>query len=185
MQIGLWRTPVCGEVRNPLIGRYCGNRVFLLNLLDSKIITMISGEIKNRIGQISDSFCSGGIPAPVPVVSRKTCLSTMKHLLILFLFPCLLACSKEPDPYGTPPQPGTFNLTTVITDAAGKSVDIAGDWAVFTEPEETRFNKFIQFTQDSETVFDIQSNEAFMLEYKQDRETLPVYSGGKVDEARV
>ena len=80
--------------------------------------------------------------------------------------------------------PGRFNLSTVITDANGNSLDLAGDWAVFQDPDETKFTNYLHYDQTSETMFSVKENDAFMLEYDQGRESLPVYVNGIVDKRR-
>ena len=106
----------------------------------------------------------------------------MKRLYIILLsIASLYGCGKPSSILDGQLAPGTFNLSTVITDANGKSLDLAGDWAVFQDPEEDRFFNYLHYDQDSETVYSVKFNEIFMLEYDQGRESLPRYDMGVVD----
>lgn len=101
-------------------------------------------------------------------------------LLFLFLF-LFCSCDKTYPSVDEMLPPGTFNLSTVITDANGNSLYLAGDWAVFQDPDETKFTNYLHYDQTSETMFSVKENDAFMLEYDQGRESLPVYVNGIVD----
>lgn len=108
----------------------------------------------------------------------------MKKILPMLLLILLISCSK---PYPSVDEllpPGTFNLSTIITDSYGNSVDLAGDWAVFQDPDETKFTNYLHYDQTSETVFSVTYNNTFMMEYDEGRETLPVYDNGSVDKRR-
>jgi len=101
-------------------------------------------------------------------------------LLVLLLF----SCEK---PYPSVDEllpPGTFNLSTVITDSSGRQVDLSGDWAVFQDPSETKFTNFLHYDQTTETVYSVTYNDVFMMEYDSGRESLPVYEGGIIDKRR-
>ena len=104
-------------------------------------------------------------------------------LLFLFLF-LFCSCDKTYPSVDEMLPPGTFNLSTVITDANGNSLDLAGDWVVFQDPDETKFTNYLHYDQTSETMFSVKENDAFMLEYDQGRESLPVYVNGIVDKRR-
>ncbi len=95
----------------------------------------------------------------------------------------LCGCEKYPTVDELLP-PGTFNLTTVITDAAGNSVDLAGNWAVFQTPDETCFTHYVHYEQTFSIAYSVTNNDVFMLEYDQGRESLPVYDDGKVNRPR-
>ena len=105
-------------------------------------------------------------------------------LLSLLIAICLTGCDEAYPSVDELLPPGTFNLSTVITDSNGNSVDLAGDWAVFQDPDETRFTNYLHYDQTTETVFSVTCNDTFMLEYDQGRETLPVYDNGNVDKRR-
>ena len=102
-------------------------------------------------------------------------------VLFLILF---CACEKSDPSWDELLPPGTFNLSTVITDSNGNSLDIAGDWAIFQDPGETKFTKFIHFNQISDTIYSVEGNKVFMLEYDAGRETLPVYDNGTANKRR-
>lgn len=109
----------------------------------------------------------------------------MKRLYILLLsMASLYGCGKPSASWEEQLAPGTFNLSTIITDANGKSLDLAGDWAVFQDPEEDRFFNFLHYDQNSETVYSVEYNDVFMKEYDQGRESLPTYDMGIVDKRR-
>ena len=109
----------------------------------------------------------------------------MKRLYILLLsMASLYGCGKPSSSWEEQLAPGTFNLSTIITDANGKSLDLAGDWAVFQDPEEDRFFNFLHYDQNSETVYSVEYNDVFMKEYDQGRESLPTYDMGVVDKRR-
>ena len=109
----------------------------------------------------------------------------MKRLYILLLsMVSLYGCGKPSSSWEEQLAPGTFNLSTIITDANGKSLDLAGDWAVFQDPEEDRFFNFLHYDQNSETVYSVEYNDVFMKEYDQGRESLPTYDMGVVDKRR-
>ena len=105
----------------------------------------------------------------------------MKKMLPILLLMLLGACGKGEPSVDAVLPPGTFNISTLITDADGRSLDLAGDWAVFQDPDETRFTHFLHFDQTSETAYSVTENKVFMLEYEQGRETLPCYAAGAVD----
>ena len=109
----------------------------------------------------------------------------MKRLYIILLsMACLYGCGKPSSSWEEQLAPGTFNLSTIITDANGKSLDLAGDWAVFQDPDEDRFFNYLHYDQDSETIYSVESNDVFMKEYDQGRESLPRYDKGVVDKRR-
>ena len=109
----------------------------------------------------------------------------MKRLYIILLsMASLYGCGKTSSSWEEQLAPGTFNLSTIITDAKGKSLDLAGDWAVFQDPEEDRFFNFLHYDQNSETVYSVEYNDVFMKEYDQGRESLPTYDMGVVDKRR-
>ncbi len=109
----------------------------------------------------------------------------MKRLYIILLsMASLYGCGKPSPGWDGQLAPGTFNLSTVITDAHGKSLDLAGDWVVFQDPEEERFFSFLHYDQHSETNYSVQFNDVFMKEYDQGRESLPHYDMGVVDKRR-
>ena len=109
----------------------------------------------------------------------------MKRLYIILLsMASLYGCGKPSSSWEEQLAPGTFNLSTIITDANGKSLDLAGDWAVFQDPEEDRFFNFLHYDQNSETVYSVEYNDVFMKEYDQGRESLPTYDMGVVDKRR-
>ena len=109
----------------------------------------------------------------------------MKRLYIILLsIASLYGCGKPSSDWDEQLAPGTFNLSTVITDAHGKSLDLAGDWAVFQDPDEERFFNFLHYDQHSETNYSVQFNDVFMKEYDQGRESLPHYDMGVVDKRR-
>ena len=108
----------------------------------------------------------------------------MKKMLPILLLMLLGACGKGEPSVDAVLPPGTFNLSTWITDAGGRSLDLAGDWAVFQDPDETRFTHFLHFDQTSETVYSVTENEVFMLEYERGLEELPRYATGAVDKCR-
>ena len=80
--------------------------------------------------------------------------------------------------------PGTFNQTTVITDENGRSTDIAGDWAVFSAPDEAQFTHYLHFDQETEVSYNILDNEIFTIACLQGNENLPVYDHGMVNKRR-
>ena len=106
--------------------------------------------------------------------------SVFPFCMIISVLVC--ACGKRPVDYEL--VPGTFNQTTVITDMNGMSVDIAGDWAVFTDPYEVQFTHFIHFDQTSETTYNILENEIFTIACLQGNESLPVYDNGTVNKRK-
>ena len=109
----------------------------------------------------------------------------MKRLYIILLsVASLYGCGKPSSSWEEQLPPGTFNLSTIITDANGKSLDLAGDWAVFQDPDEDRFFNYLHYDQDSETIYSVESNDVFMKEYDQGRESLPRYDKGVVDKRR-
>ena len=109
----------------------------------------------------------------------------MKRLYFFLLsIASLYGCGKPSSIWDEQLAPGTFNLSTVITDAHGKSLDLAGDWAVFQDPDEERFFNFLHYDQHSETNYSVQFNDVFMKEYDQGRESLPHYDMGVVDKRR-
>ena len=109
----------------------------------------------------------------------------MKRLYILLLsMASLYGCGKPSSSWEEQLAPGTFNLSTIITDAKGKSLDLAGDWAVFQDPDEARFFNYLHYDQNSETVYSVEYNDVFMKEYDQGRESLPTYDMGVVDKRR-
>ena len=109
----------------------------------------------------------------------------MKRLYILLLsMASLYGCGKPSSSWEEQLAPGTFNLSTIITDAKGKSLDLAGDWAVFQDPDEARFFNYLHYDQNSETVYSVEYNDVFMKEYDQGRESLPTYNMGVVDKRR-
>ncbi|MBQ9597656.1 MAG: hypothetical protein IJR34_05355 [Bacteroidales bacterium] len=108
----------------------------------------------------------------------------MKKFLPFLLLILLGACEKSDPSWDELLPPGTFNLSTVITDSNGNSLDIAGDWAIFQDPGETKFTKFIHFDQISDTIYSVEGNKVFMLEYDAGRETLPVYDNGTANKRR-
>ena len=109
----------------------------------------------------------------------------MKRLYILLLsMASLYGCGKPSSSWEEQLAPGTFNLSTIITDAKGKSLDLAGDWAVFQDPDEARFFNYLHYDQNSETVYSVEYNDVFMIEYDQGRESLPTYNMGVVDKRR-
>ena len=109
----------------------------------------------------------------------------MKRLYIILLsMASLYGCGKPSSSWEEQLDPGTFNLSTIITDANGKSLDLAGDWAVFQDPEEDRFFNYLHYDQNSETVYSVEYNDVFMKEYDQGRESLPTYDMGVVDKRR-
>ena len=109
----------------------------------------------------------------------------MKRLYILLLsMASLYGCGKPSSSWEEQLAPGTFNLSTIITDANGKSLDLAGDWAVFQDPDEARFFNYLHYDQNSETVYSVEYNDVFMKEYDQGRESLPTYDMGVVDKRR-
>ena len=61
-----------------------------------------------------------------------------------FPFP-VFSCDKTYPSVDEMIPPGTFNLSTVITDASGKSLGLAGDWAVFQDPDETKFTNYLHY----------------------------------------
>lgn len=65
-------------------------------------------------------------------------------LLFLFLF-LFCSCDKTYPSVDEMLPPGTFNLSTVITDANGNSLDLAGDWEVFQDPDETKFTNYLHY----------------------------------------
>ena len=109
----------------------------------------------------------------------------MKRVYIILLsIASFHGCDKSSSALDGQLAPGTFNLSTVITDAQGKSLDLAGDWAVFQDPDENRFFNYLHYDQNSETVYSVQYNDVFMLEYDQGRESLPIYDMGVVNKPR-
>ena len=109
----------------------------------------------------------------------------MKRLYIILLsVASLYGCGKPSSSWEEQLAHGTFNLSTIITDANGKSLDLAGDWAVFQDPEEDRFFNYLHYDQNSETVYSVEYNDVFMKEYDQGRESLPTYDMGVVDKRR-
>ena len=108
----------------------------------------------------------------------------MKKIAPMLLLIVVSSCSK---PYLSPDEmlpPGTFNLSTVIMDSHGNSLDLAGDWAVFHDPNENKFTNFLHYDQTSETVFSVSENNIFMMEFGEGRENLPVFENGTVDKRR-
>lgn len=101
--------------------------------------------------------------------------------LLLIIFP---ACSEKPLSLDEVLPPGTFNLSTIIMDANGNSLDLAGDWAVFQDPSESRFTKFIHYDQTRETIYSADDNKIFMMEYLEGRGSLPYYEHGIVNKSR-
>ena len=108
----------------------------------------------------------------------------MKRITSMLLLILLAGCSKSYPSVEEMLPAGTFNLTTVITDSNGNSVDLAGDWAVFQDPEGTFFTNYLHYDQTSETVFSVKYNDAFMMEYDAGRESLPVYGHGIVNKRK-
>ena len=108
----------------------------------------------------------------------------MKKILPFLLLILLGGCEKSDPSWDELLPPGTFNLSTVITDSNGNSLDIAGDWAIFQDPDETKFTKFIHFDQISDTIYSVEENDVFMLEYNAGRESLPIYDNGTVNKRR-
>lgn len=108
----------------------------------------------------------------------------MKRIFPFLFLLSLISCGRAYPSVDELLPPGTFNLSTVITDANGNSLDLAGDWAVFQDPDETKFTDYLHYDQTSETVFSVKENDAFMLEYDQAKESLPVYDNGSVDKRR-
>ena len=108
----------------------------------------------------------------------------MKKILPFLLLILLGGCKKSYPSVDELLPLGTFNLSTVITDANGNSLDLAGDWAVFQDPDETKFTNYLHYDQTSKTVFSVTANNIFILEYDEGRETLPEYDSGKVDKRR-
>lgn len=109
----------------------------------------------------------------------------MKKFLSFFLVSCaVIGCEKEEPSFDEVLPPGTYNLSTVITDVNGNSTDLAGDWAVFQDPQETSFTRYIHYDQTSTTIYHIMENDVFRLEYEHERETLPVYEHGQVDKRK-
>lgn len=102
-------------------------------------------------------------------------------ILLLILF---ASCSKLNQSRDHELSPGTFNLSTIITDSYGNSVDIAGDWAIFQDPDEIRFTNYLHYDQTSETVFSVKYNEIFMMEFDEGRESLPVFDNGIVNKRK-
>ena len=100
--------------------------------------------------------------------------------MLLFAVVCLSGCGKIDENL----LPGTFNRSTVIVDGKGKSVDIAGDWAVFRDSGTSQFTHYLHYDQESEIAYSVLDNEVFMLEYDQGRESLPKYNNGRVDKPR-
>ena len=103
---------------------------------------------------------------------------------VVFLLVMWCCCACEEYPLIEDLVPGTFNLTTVITDGKGRSTDIAGDWAVFHDPDEVQFTHYIHFDQVSQTGYNILDNEIFIVNCLQGKEDLPVYDGGVVDKRK-
>lgn len=108
----------------------------------------------------------------------------MKKIIPVLLLMFFVSCSKSYSSVDEMLPPGTFNLSTVITDANGNSLDLAGDWAVFQDPDEMKFTNYLHYDQTTETSFSVKSNDVFMLEYDLGKETLPVYNNGRVDKRR-
>lgn len=71
----------------------------------------------------------------------------MKKIIpLLFLFLFLFCSCDKTYPFVDEMLPlGTFNLSTVITDANGNSLDLARDWAVFQDPDETKFTNYLHY----------------------------------------
>ena len=108
----------------------------------------------------------------------------MKRIFPILFLLSLIGCGKAYSSVGELLPPGTFNLSTVITDANGNSLDLAGDWAVFQDPDETKFTNYLHYDQTTETVFSVEANVAFMLEFDKGKESLPAYANGNVDRRR-
>lgn len=104
--------------------------------------------------------------------------------IILALLILLWGCDKPYPDVDELLPPGTFNLSTIIVDANGNSLDLAGDWAVFQDPVQTLFTNFIHYDQTSETSFSVTSNTVFMMEYDKGRAYLPSYDHGMVNQPR-
>ena len=96
-----------------------------------------------------------------------------RFLLALLLLLFLGSCDDAFPSVDELLPPGTFNLSTVITDSSGNSLDLAGEWAVFQDSNETKFTHFIHYDQTSETSYSVTENTVFMLDYDQGRESLP------------
>lgn len=108
----------------------------------------------------------------------------MKKIIPFLLLILLGGCKKSYPSVDELLPPRTYNLSTVITDSNGNSLDIAGDWAIFQDPGETKFTKFIHFDQTSDTIYSVDGNNVFMLEYDAGRESLPIYDNGTVNKRR-
>lgn len=108
----------------------------------------------------------------------------MKKIFPVLFLIWFCGCEKSDPSLDELLPPGTFNLSTVITDSKGNSLDIAGDWAIFQDPDETKFAKYIHFDQTSETIYSVEENDVFMLEYNAGRESLPIYDNGTVNKRR-
>lgn len=109
----------------------------------------------------------------------------MKKFLPVCLILCaVIGCEKKEPSFDEVLPPGTYNQSTVITDVNGNSTDLAGDWAVFQEPQESKFTQYIHYDQTSRRIYDITGNTVFLMEYERERETLPVYDHGQVDKRR-
>ena len=107
-----------------------------------------------------------------------------KIVAAALLSACILACSEKTNPIDAALPPGTFNLSTVITDSEGNSLDLAGDWAVFTDPDETRFTNYLHFEQDRQLTYSVLDNQIYMVDVDQGKRSLPVYDNGLVSEPR-
>lgn len=148
-------------------------------------------EIKVRTTEITSLFPStiAFLNAAITVrkllnidYSQKMC--HMNKLFPVLILLSLIGCSKTSPSVDEMLPPESFNLNTVITDANGNSLDLAGDWAVFQDPDETKFTNYLHYDQTTETVFSIKENDTFMLEFDQGKESLPVYDNGSVDKRR-
>ena len=107
----------------------------------------------------------------------------MKPSIILPIASILFFACEKQNPYGEL-IPGTFNTTTVIIDNDGNSTDLAGDWDVFTDPEESYFTHYLHFDQEMELSYNILDNDIFRISCEQGKESLPLYSDGVVDKRR-
>lgn len=111
-------------------------------------------------------------------------MSYKRYLLFLLSAACLAGCAGQIPSMDELLPPGTFNLSTVVTDSNGNQVDIAGDWAVFRDPGESEFTVFVHYDQESKSIFSVLDNEIFMIGCEAGRRTLPVYENGVVDQPR-
>lgn len=108
----------------------------------------------------------------------------MKKIFPVLFLIWFCGCEKSDPSLDELLPPGTFNMNTVIIDSKGNSLDIAGDWAIFQDPDETKFAKYIHFDQTSDTIYSVEENDVFMLEYNAGRESLPIYDNGTVNKRR-